>query len=117
MICCQTLKLSEKPSAFITGKRDECCSSVTQSSTVLVSKQSPKCSRLAVPIRADHDKGRLAEALGLEPSFAATRSIGCQHMFRDNAFKSLLGACFEQCITITIKLITKLNTALVIVSQ
>ena len=38
-------------------------------------------------------------------------------MFRDDAFKSLLSACFEQRITITIKLIAKLNTALVIASQ
>ena len=38
-------------------------------------------------------------------------------MFRDNALKLLLRAGFEQCITITIKLIAKLDTALVIGSK
>ena len=37
----ETLKLSEKLSAFITTKSDECCSRVTQARTVLVSKGEP----------------------------------------------------------------------------
>ena len=82
-----------------------------------MSKQSPKRSGLAVPIRADHHKGRLGKAFGLEPSLAAARAIGCQCMFGDDAFKSLLSAGFEQGITITIKLIAKLNAALFIGSK
>jgi len=35
-------------------------------------------------------------------------------MFGDNAFKFLLSAGFEQAMAVTIKLIAKLNTALVI---
>ena len=38
-------------------------------------------------------------------------------MFGDDAFKFLLSAGFEQGITIAIKLIAKLNTALVICSN
>jgi hypothetical protein len=38
-------------------------------------------------------------------------------MFGDNAFKSLLSAGFEEGITIAIKLIAKLNAALVIGSK
>ena len=38
-------------------------------------------------------------------------------MFGDDAFKSLLSAGFEQRITITIELIAKLNTPLVIGSH
>jgi hypothetical protein len=38
-------------------------------------------------------------------------------MFGDDAFKFLLSTCFEQGITITIKLIAELNAALVIASQ
>src|SRR6476620_4074593 len=71
----QTLKLSEKPSAFRTGQRDECRPRVTQARTVLVSKQRPKRSGFAVSIRADHQKNGFGEAFGLEPSPASTRPI------------------------------------------
>ena len=82
-----------------------------------MSKQRPKRSGLTVPIRADHHKGRLGEALGLEPSPASTRPIRCECMFGDNAFKFLLSAGFEQGITITNKLIAELNATFSIASD
>jgi hypothetical protein len=113
----ETLKLSKKLSAFSTTKSDECRSGVPQARTVLVSKQCPKRSGLAVPIRADYHKGRFGKALGLEPSPASTRAIRCQCKFGDNALKFLLSAGLEQGITIAIKLIAKLNTASLVCSK
>jgi hypothetical protein len=108
----ETLKLSQKLSAFITTKGDECRSCVTQACTIGVGKQSPQRSRLAVSIRTDHHKVGFHEALGLEPSLAATRPIGCQGMFGDDALKRALSAGLEQGGTITIELIAKLNAAI-----
>jgi hypothetical protein len=66
----ETLKLSQKLSAFIASKGDEGRSCVTQACTIGVGKQSPQRSRLAVTVCPDHHQGRFDETLGLEPGLA-----------------------------------------------
>ena len=82
-----------------------------------MSKQSPKRSGLAVAVSPDHHKGRLGEALVLSQVLLRPDLIRCQCMFGDDAFKFLLSAGFEQGMAVAIKLIAKLNTALVIGSN
>ena len=80
-------------------------------------QQSPDCSGLAVAICTDHHKGGFGEALGLQPGLAAARGIGCQSMFGNDAFKSMLSAGLEKGLTFTIELFAELNAAFLVASQ
>ena len=72
----ETLHLSEKFCPLLPTKRNECSASVFQ--PITVREQRHECAGLAVAVCPDHHKGGLGEALGLEPSLAAARPIGCE---------------------------------------
>ena len=72
---------------------------------------------LGITICADNHERGFREALALEPSLAATRPIGCECVFGDDAFKGSLSTRLEQCVTVAIKLITELNAVVGIVAD
>jgi hypothetical protein len=115
--CGEALKLTEKLSAFLTGKSDECCSRIVEARAIMMGEQSAERPCLAVAVGPNHHEGGLREALGLEPRLAAARAIWCQRMLLDEALKATLRTCLEECSTLTIELITKLNATLFVGSE
>ena len=113
----ETLNLKQKVCPRIVTKRDECRPGVIQSRAVVMREQSPECPGLAVTISADHHKGGFSEALGLEPSFGATRAIRCQPMFGHNALKPPVRTCLEERGAVTYELFAELNVTFLIASE
>jgi hypothetical protein len=82
-----------------------------------VSEQGPKCSGLAVPVCADHDKSGFGEALGLEPGFGAARAIRRDCLFGNDALKAPVSTCLKERGTVAYPFFAELNAAFFIVSD